>query len=49
MLEAASHCVVSGFRRDLNEVGAVQEFYAAWNGSLLSDVSGQPIGPVLKG
>jgi hypothetical protein len=36
-------------RTPLNEVFALLGFYVAYIGSFFTDVSGQPIGPILKG
>jgi hypothetical protein len=40
-----SFCVISGFRRDLDDICALLRYYVALN----TDVSGQPIGPIFKG
>jgi len=41
--------MISGFRRDVNEICCLLRFYAALNGRSVSGVSGQPIAPILTG
>jgi hypothetical protein len=41
--------VISGFRRDINEICCLLGFYTALNGSSLFDVSEQPIGAIKNG
>ena len=42
-------CVISGFRRYVDQICALLGYYAAQNGKFPTDVLGQPIGPILKG
>jgi hypothetical protein len=42
-------CVISGFRRGVNEIRALLGFYAAQKVSFFTDVSGQHIGPLEDG
>ena len=40
--------MISGFRREVAEICATLGCYAASSGNFLTDVSGQPIGPILR-
>ena len=40
--------VISGFRRDVDEIGALLGYYAALSATSVDD-SGQPIGLIFKG
>jgi hypothetical protein len=42
-------CVISGFRREVDENCVLMSYYAANSGKFLTDVSGQLIGPTFKG
>jgi hypothetical protein len=42
-------CVISGFRREVEENCALPGYYAASSGQFLTEVSGQHIGPIFKG
>ena len=46
MFSIIRDCMISGFRREVEEVYAFPGYYAETSGN--SDVSGQPIGPVSK-
>ena len=41
--------MISGFHRDVDEICALLGCYAACSGQFLTDVSGQPVGPIFKG
>jgi hypothetical protein len=41
--------VISGFRRDADEICALVRYCAPWNGSRFTDVSGQRVDPICKG
>jgi hypothetical protein len=42
-------CVISGFRRDVDEDCALLRYYALFNDLFCTDVLGQPMGPIFKG
>jgi hypothetical protein len=42
-------CVISGFRSEVDENRELLNYYAASCGNFLTDVSGQPIGPIFTG
>ena len=41
-------CVISGFRREVDEIWAILENYSAYSGNSLPQVSGQFNGPIFK-
>jgi hypothetical protein len=40
---------ISDIRREVDEICALLGYYAAYSGNFLTDVSGQPSGPIVKG
>jgi hypothetical protein len=42
-------CVISCFRRGVNDICIIFGFYVAGNGKFPSDLSAQPTGPIFKG